>query len=177
LAAFAFGGAPPFGLAGRDWLALNTLGYMGLLLIQFGTGMGLNLFITIAQNHPGAGASNVVVGFFDSVVWGIVHGPLVLAIHVVLGGTVVTFHPVLGILPLAVRWGPRGSVWASAAAAVFALAAAVSGAAYLAYHQDLYSLLMALGFGCAMLCYAISLYVLSRPTGTTAVPPSRTPAP
>jgi hypothetical protein len=68
-------------------------------------------------------------------------------------------------------------VWACAAAAVLAPAAAVSGAAYLTYQQDLYSLLMALGFGGVMLCYAISLYLLSPPTGTTAAQASRTPAP
>jgi hypothetical protein len=150
---------------------------LGILLIQFGTGIWINLYITIPQNHPGADATNFVVGFFQSIVWGIAHGGLLVAIHVVLGLTAVTFHPVLGLLPLSVQYGPRGSALAGAAAAVLALAAAVSGAAYLTYQQDLYSLLMALGFGGVVLCYAISLYVLSRSIGTTAVVPLSPPAP
>jgi hypothetical protein len=177
LAAIIAGREIPWGIKGRDWLAFNTLLYLGILLIQFGLGMWINLFITIPQNHLGAGATNFVVGFFQSIVWGIAHGGLVVAIHVVLGLTVVTFHPVLGILPLSVQYGPRGSVLAGAPAAVLALAAAVSGAAFLTYQQDIYSLLMALCFGGVVLCYAISLYVLSRPIDTAAVPPLSPPAP
>jgi hypothetical protein len=176
-AAIIAGREIPWGIKGRDWLAFNTLLYLGILLIQFGLGMWINLFITIPQNHSGADATNFVVCFFQSIVWGIAHGGLVVAIHIVLGLTVVTFHPVLGIPPLSVQYGPRGSVLAGAAAAVLALAAAVSGAAYLTYQQDLYSLLMALGFGGVVLCYAISLYELSRPIGATAVPPLSPPAP
>jgi len=177
LAALTAGREIPFELQGRDWLAFNILLYLGILLIQFALGMWINLFITIPQNHPGADATNFVVGFFQSIVWGIAQGGVLFAIHTILGLTVVTFHPVLGILPLSVQWGPRGSVWAGAVAAVLAPASAVSGAAYLTYHQDLYSLLMALGFGGVVLCYAISFYMLSRPTGTTAVPPLSSPAP
>jgi hypothetical protein len=177
LAAITAGRETPFGLNGRDWLALNTLLYLGILLIQFGLGMWINLFITIPQNHPGADAPNFVVGFFQSIVWGIAHGGLLVAIHIVLGLTVVTFHPMLGILPLSVQWGPRGSVLAGAAAAVLALTAAVGGAAYLTYQQEPYSLLMAMGFGGVVLCYTISLYILSRPIGTTAVPPLSPPVP
>jgi hypothetical protein len=176
-AAIIAGKEIPFGLKGRDWLAFNTLFYLGILLIQFGLGMWINLFITIPQNHPGADATNFVVGFFQSVVWEIANGGLLFAIHIVLGLTVVTFHPVLGLLPLSVQYGPRGSVLAGAAAAVLAPAAAVSGAAYLTYQQDIYSLLMALGFGGVVLCYAISLYLLSRPIGATAVPPLSPPVP
>ena len=62
----------------------------------------------------------------------------------------------------------------AATAAVLALAAGVSGAAYLLYHQDVYSLLMALGFGGVILCYAISLYGLSRQTETVVPAPRRT---
>jgi hypothetical protein len=175
--AIAEGKEGPFGLHGRDWLAFNTLLYLAILLIQFGLGMWINLFISIPQNHPGADAPNFVVGFFQSVVWGIAQGGLLVAIHIVLGLTVVTFHPVLGILPLSVQWGPRGSVLCGATAAILAPVAAVSGAAYLTYHQDLYSLLMALGFGGVVLCYTISLYVLSRTIGTNAVPPLSPPAP
>ncbi len=136
-AAIIAGREIPWGIKGRDWLAFNTLLYLGILLIQFVLGMWINLFITIPQNHSGVDATNFVVGLFQSAVWAISHGGLVVAIHVVLGLTVVTFHPVLGILPLSVQYGPRGSVLAGAAAAFLAPGAAVSGAAYLTYQQEL----------------------------------------
>jgi hypothetical protein len=176
LADIIFGRAAPWGLDLREWYALSIVGYMGVLLIQFGLGMGINLFIAIAQHHPGVGASNFFVGFFQSIVWGIAHGPLLVTLHVVLG-LVVLFHPIflaVGLPPLV-----RGSVWPTAAAAVCVVGAAMSGAAYLTYHQDGYSLLMALGFGGALLCYAITLYLVIHSERTTAstAPASGTPVP
>jgi hypothetical protein len=50
-----------------EYAAFNTVIFMGLLLIQFGLGMYLNLFVTILRDHPGAGATNSFPGVFDSV--------------------------------------------------------------------------------------------------------------
>ena len=174
MADLTFGRAAPFGFELRDWIALGIVGYMGVLFIQFGLGMGINLYIAITQNHPGTGASNFVVGFFESIIWGIVHGPLLLAIHVVIG-LIVLVHPlfVAAVLPPLVP----GTRWPTVAAAVCVWVAAVSGAAFLTYHQDLYSLLMALGFGGALLFYAIILYLVCRAKGESAVPTSRISAP
>jgi hypothetical protein len=55
---------------------------MVLLLVQFGIGMRVNLSVSIPQNHPGVGAANFFSGVFDSVRWAILHGPIVLAVHV-----------------------------------------------------------------------------------------------
>lgn len=143
-----------------DWTILGVLVYMSVLLVQFGLGMGINLFVAIPQQHPGTDASNVVAGFVESIVWGIAHGPLLVAIHVVLG-IVVLVHPffVAQALPRLVP----STRWPTAAAPVCVVIAALGGGGYLTYHQDGYSLAMALGFGGAMLCYAITLYLASRP--------------
>jgi hypothetical protein len=173
LAAITFGREAPFGFDLREWYALGIVAYMGVLLVQFGLGMGINLFVAIPQNHPGSDASNVVVGFFQSIAWGIAHGPLLVAIHVVLG-LIVLVHPlfvVAGLPPLV-----RGSRWPTAGAAICAWAAAASGAAYLTYHQDLFSLLMALGFGGAMLCYAISLALVIHAAGASGASASQNAA-
>jgi hypothetical protein len=175
LAAITARGAAPQGLDRRGQLALSHLQFMVFLLIQFGLGMGINLFVTIPQQHAGAGASNFVIGYFESVVWGIVHGGLLVATHVVLGLLIVL--SAINTIVRPAKAGLRGTAWASAAGTVCVLVAAINGAAFLTYHQDLNSLLMALGFGSAMLCYIVSLYLVSRPSGTAAASMSGTPAP
>lgn len=143
-----------------QYAALNTVIFMGLLLVQFGLGMGINLFVGITRHHAGAGAANVVPGVFDSVSWAIAHGPVALAIHAAFG---------LAILVGAIHnffwnflWGIRGTVWATGAALLAVLAAGISGGGFLTYDKDVYSLLMSLFFGAAMLCYAITVYLLLR---------------
>jgi hypothetical protein len=173
-AAFFRGSEAPFGFSLREWTVLGIVIYMGFLLVQFGLGMGINLFITIPEHYPGASASNFVVGFVQSIVWGIAHGPLLLAIHIVVG-LIVLVHPIM----VAVQLPPfvPSTRWPTMAAALCVVAAAASGAAYLTYHQDVFSLLMALGFGGAMLCYAITLYRVSRPIDPATKPTSWTDAP
>ena len=45
---------------------------------------------------------------------------------------------------------------------LFIVAAGLNGGAFLHYNKDVNSLLMALFFGAAVLCYAISIYLLMR---------------
>lgn len=143
-----------------QYAALNTVIFMALLLVQFGLGMGMNLFVGITRQHAGAGASNVVPGVFDSVSGAIARGPVVLAIHAAFG---------LAILVGAMHnlfwnflWGTGGTVRATGAAVLAVLAAGFSGRGFLAHDEDVHSLLMALFFGAAMLCYAITVYLLLR---------------
>ena len=86
-----------------DDAAFNTVIFMGLLLIQFGLGMQINLFVTITRHHPGAGATNFVPGLLGSVSWAILHGPAALPIHAALGLAILigAIHNFLWNL----RWG------------------------------------------------------------------------
>jgi hypothetical protein len=59
----------------EDYAAFSTLVLMVMLLVQFGFGMEINLFVGITRHHPGAGGANFFSGVFDSVSWSIVHGP------------------------------------------------------------------------------------------------------
>jgi len=147
-----------------EYAALNTVIFMGLLLIQFALGMAVNLFVNITRHHAGAAATNVFPGVVDSISWAIVHGPVVLAIHAAFG---------LAILVGALHnlfwnhlWGTRGTVWATGTALLLVVAAGFNGGAFLTYDKDVYSLLMALFFGGAMLCYAITVYLLLRSPDT-----------
>ena len=143
-----------------EYAAFNTVIFMGLLLIQFGLGMQINLFVTITRHHPGAGATNVVPGVLGSISWAIAHGPAALAIHAALGLAILigAIHNFLWNL----RRGTRGTVWATGTGLILVLAAGLNGGAFLSYHKATYSLLMALSFGGALLCYAITVYLLMR---------------
>ena len=143
-----------------DYAAFNTVIFMGLLLIQFGLGMQINLFVTITRHHPGAGATNFIPGIFGSISWAILHGPAGLAIHAALGLAILigAIHNFVWNL----RWGTRGTVWATGLGLLLVLAAGLNGGAFLTYNKDRYSLLMALSFGAALLCYAIAVYLLMR---------------
>lgn len=143
-----------------DYAAFNTVIFIAMLVIQFGLGMEINLFVSITRHHPGTGAANFFSGIFGSVSWAIVHGPIALAIHAALGLVILlaAIHNFLWNL----RWGPRGTVWATGIGLLLVLAAGLNGGAFLTYNKDLNSLLMALSFGAALLCYATAVYLLMR---------------
>ena len=143
-----------------SYAAFNTVIFMGLLLIQFGLGIQVNLFVAITRHHAGAGAANFVPGVFGSISWAILHGPAALAIHAALGLAILigAIHNFAWNL----RWGTRGTVWATGIGLLLVLAAGLNGGAFLTYNKDMYSLLMALSFGAALLCYAITIYLLMR---------------
>jgi hypothetical protein len=159
--------------ASLDFWALNTVLFMGLLVIQFSLGMYLNLFVTIPSHHPGAGATNFFAGVWHSVSWAIVHGPAVLIAHAVIGLAIIASGTHQFVWNL--KWGTRGAAWATGIGLLFVVAAGFNGGAFLTYNKDLNSLLMALFFGAAMLCYASSIYLLLRPPrGRNGAPVSGT---
>ena len=155
--------------ASRQYWALNNLAFMATLLIQFGLGMWINLFVGVPAHHPGAGSANFFSGAFHSLVWSIGQGPIVLAIHSALG-LGVAVHSIHNTF-WNIKWGTRGSAWAAGLGAVFVWAAGVSGAVFLIHNKDLSSFLMALFFGAAMLSYATLVFLLMHaPETETAAP-------
>jgi hypothetical protein len=131
LNALMVGTEAPFGFAVRDWVVLTMVFYIRRLARPVRTGHGVSLFVTIPHNHPGTDAPHVVVGFVRSLGWGIAHGPLLVAIQVVLS-LFLQVHPIFLArrLPSLVP----GSRWPTVAAAVCAFAAALSGADFLTSH-------------------------------------------
>ncbi len=68
-------------------LSLRRLTILMLLLlaVQFLLGMVVNLFVQVPSVHPGVGASNYFQGVVQGVAWALVHAPLGLLVHAIVG--------------------------------------------------------------------------------------------
>jgi len=127
-----------------------SMGAAVMLVIQFGLGVGVNLYVTL----PAAGRGGRSVGqAFSS-------GAL-LALHTVLGLLLVVTAVSLLVRAIAARHRPV--IVTSAVGLLAIIAAAGSGASFVSDSATGASLGMALATGAAMLCYLISLFILGRP--------------
>lgn len=127
-----------------------SMGAAVMLVIQFGLGVGVNLYVTL----PAAGRGGRSVGdAFSS-------GAL-LALHAVFGLLLVVTAISLLVRAIAARHRPV--IVTSAVGLLAIIAAAGSGASFVNDGTNGASLGMALATGVAMLCYLVSLFILGRP--------------
>jgi hypothetical protein len=140
----------------RENLARGNLAAVIMLLIQYGLGMGVNLYVTL----PAAGSGGRDIGkAFTS-------GPA-LAVHAVIGLLLILMA--LSMIVRAAIARHRPSIVTSAAGLLAILAAAGYGASFVHNSTNAASLGMALATGVALLCYAVGLFVTRRPAaGGTA---------
>ena len=123
-----------------------SLGALVMLIVQFGLGIGVNLYISL----PGKGSAGDAFS----------NGPL-LVLHVVVGLLLVVAAVGLLVRAIIARHGP---VIAAAAVGLVAIAtAATQGFSFVSDGTNAASLAMALATGVAMLCYAIALYLVRTP--------------
>jgi hypothetical protein len=122
-----------------------SLGALVMLIVQFGLGVGVNLYVTL----PAAGKISDV---FSS-------GPA-LALHGVLGLLLIVSS--VGLLARAIVARNRPVIVAAAVGLAAIVAAAGEGAAFVRNGTNAASLGMALATGVAMLCYVVTLF-LARP--------------
>lgn len=114
-----------------------------LLIVQFGLGMGVNLYVTLpAAGHPGHGS-----------LYG--NGPL-LATHAALGTFLIL--SAIFVLVIAVRARDAALMATSAAGLAGILLAYFFGTRFADKLTNGYSLGMAISFAVALACYAIGLY-------------------
>jgi hypothetical protein len=162
-----------------------TAAIFGLLCGQFLLGMVSNFYAQLPKDVPG------VHGNFDSKLgaaarWALLHGPSELQAHVAFGLAIGVSTIVLAGLSLRVRERP----WNFLAPIGLIVTAwtGLAGAAFLAYHEDdLYSLLMSLGFLTDFLLYGGLLYLSragaraptidARPVTRLLSPPADVPEP
>jgi len=156
------GPAPPRASAApraRANRALHPLAWalVGLLASQFLLGMATNLYARLPPAVPGL-HGNLDTRLGAAARWALLHGPLELKIHVIVGlsiGACAITLVVLAFRSRQPRWRPLALL-----GLLMAAPAGVAGAAFLTYRQDnLYSLLMAAGFLAALLAYWAGLYL------------------
>ncbi len=122
-----------------------------LLLIEYGLGMVVNLYVKVPGGHPGIGQA------FGKA---ITQGAPALAIHASLGLLLVLNAIV--VVVQAVRSRRRGVMTASVVGLLALVGAAFNGASFVSKGQAADSLAMALLTGLALLCYAVVPYLLDR---------------
>jgi len=129
----------------RENLARGNLAAAIMLVIQYGLGIGVNLYVTVPAGHGiGQAFSN---------------GPA-LAVHTVLGLLLVL--TALSMVVRSVIARHRASIVTSVVGVAAILAAAGYGASFVRNGSNAASLGMALATGVALLCYIIGLFVTGR---------------
>ena len=130
----------------RDNLARGYLAATIMLVVQFGLGIGVNLYVTVPTGKGvGQAFSN---------------GAL-LVLHTVFG--LLLILAAVSMVARAVIARHRPSIALSVIGLLAILAAAGAGASFVNDGTNGASLGMALATGVALLCYIIGLFVVSRP--------------
>jgi hypothetical protein len=130
-----------------------SLGMTIGLLIQYGLGMVVNLYVTVPPQDQGG-------GFLTAIGRALANGPVALSVHAALGLLLILGAVNLVIQAVATR--QRAVAWLSGVGLLAILGAAASGADFVDSATEGASLAMALLTGVALLCYAISTYLPGR---------------
>ncbi len=138
---------------------LRTLTLIILLLLaaQFLIGMLVNLYVTAIPPHPGVSAPEYFSGVVQAVAWALVHAPLFLLFHAVVG--LLLFLGSLVILGLAIASRRRAWIISSIIGLLGIMAAGFNGASFMNYGEPFSSLFMSMGFLLAVIPYMIGIYV------------------
>lgn len=128
-------------------LRRTSLATLFLLLVQYGIGIGVNLYATVPAADSG-----------HSIGTAISNGPAALTVHIVLGLLLVLAAVGLVVQAIMARHG--GVIVASAIGLLALVGAAVQGAAFVDKGHPSASMTMAILTGVALLCYGVSLYLL-----------------
>jgi hypothetical protein len=125
----------------------GSLAALVLLVVQYGIGMYVNLYVTVPRGDHGGGLGSAIA-----------NGPAMLSSHAVLGlalGLVA-----IGVLVQAVMARHRGAIVSSALALLALVSASAAGASFTSSGDAADSMGMAVMTGVALLCYAVNLYGL-----------------
>jgi hypothetical protein len=137
-------------------LRRNSLAALVMLIAEFALGTGVNLYVTLPAGDRGS-AVGAAIGK------ALADGPAAVAVHAALGLLLIVAAVALLIRAIAGRHAP--AIILSVIGLLAVLAAAASGARFVGTSQDAASLGMALATAVAMLCYAVTLFVLGSQAG------------
>jgi hypothetical protein len=143
--------------AARDGLRRASLGTSVGLLIQYGLGMWVNLYVSVPARDHGGGAAAAIGR-------SLANGPAALAVHAGIGLLLIV--SAVALVVRAIRARHRAIIVTSLIGLAAIAGAAASGAAFVNAGHDGASLGMALLTGVALLCSVLSLYILGSDRGS-----------
>jgi len=150
--------APPVRTADRGPLASIRRASFAMsivLLVQYGLGIGVNLFVTVPHQDQGAGVG-------EAIARAVSNGPLALAVHAVLGLTLIAIALAIAIRAVAAH---HGGIVALGVVGLLALGgAAFNGARFVGTGHNSASFSMAIAWAVALLCYLSILFTAGRHT-------------
>ena len=136
--------------AGLPGIRRESFAMAVLLLMQYGLGIGVNLFVTLPAKDHGAGLGGAIA-----------NGPVAVSIHAVLGLTLIAIALLLIVRAAVSR---HGGVIALAVLGMAALtSAAINGTRFVGTGQNGASMAMAMAWAVALLCYLSMLFIAGRP--------------
>lgn len=128
-----------------------SLGSLLALLIEYGLGIGVNLFVNVPDADKNKGVGAAFGKAFSN-------GPAALAAHAGIGLLLIV--NVIVVLVLALRTRIVPVVVSAIVGFLCVIGAAFSGASFVDKGDNSASMAMAMLTGVALACYAINLYVL-----------------
>ena len=126
-----------------------------LLAAQFLVGVLVNLYVQVPVVHPGANAPEYFSGVVQGVAWALLHAPLWLQLHAIVG--LLLFIASLLLIGFAIAARRRTWIILSIIGLVGIMAGGFNGASFMNYGHDFSSLLMSLGFLLSTIPYVIGL--------------------
>ena len=126
-----------------------------LLAAQFLIGMLVNLFVQVPAVHPGANAPEYFSGVVQGVAWALLHAPLWLQLHAIVG--LLLFIASLLLIGFAIVARQRAWIILSIIGLFGIMAGGFNGASFMNYGHDFSSLLMSIGLLLAAIPYIIGL--------------------
>lgn len=121
-----------------------------MLVVQFGIGIYVNLFVTVPGADHGGGFGQAIA-----------NGPAGLTLHIAVG--LLLIAAAIGFLVQAVRARHVGLIAAAVIGLLAMAGAAASGSTFTSTGRDSASMAMAAAAVAGLLCYGIGLYLLPRP--------------
>lgn len=142
------GAAAKAGAAGLRW---STLAVLVLVVVEYGIGMYVNLFVTVPRADHGKDMGSAIA-----------NGPAVLSVHAVIGPLLAL--AAIAVLVRAIMARHAGAIALSAVGLLALAGATAAGASFTSSARAGDSMAMSVMTGVALLCYAANLYLL-RPGG------------
>jgi hypothetical protein len=127
-----------------------SLAVFVLLVVQYGIGIAVNLYVTVPKADHGQGIGTMIST-----------GPAGVTVHIVLG--LLLILAAIGLIVQAVIARHRALIVTSVIGLLALAGAAAQGASFVSNGQESASMVMAVLTGVGILSYGVSLYLLGSP--------------